>query len=88
MPSVAVTPSFAPDDRPDPKPTSSPRSISPLATVHRSFASGEIDRGLEVGLGSGLSTGAKLGVTATLGMAAYQRDRILEGARDLLDREE
>ena len=51
-------------------------------------ASGEIDRGLEVGLGSGLSTGAKLGVTATLGMAAYQRDRIVERARGLLDREE
>ena len=52
-------------------------------------ASGEIDRGLEVGLGSGLPSGTTLGVAAgALGMAAFQRDRILEGARGLLDREE
>ena len=52
-------------------------------------ASGEIDRGLEVGLGSALSSEATLGVAAgALGMAAYQRDRILERARGLLDREE
>jgi hypothetical protein len=51
-------------------------------------ASGDIDRGLEVGLGSGSSSGAKLGVTATTGMAAHQRDRLADRAPDLLYRED
>ncbi|PSP68929.1 hypothetical protein BRC85_00235 [Halobacteriales archaeon QS_1_69_70] len=51
-------------------------------------ASGDIDRGLEVGLGSGSSSGAKLGVTATACMAASQRDRLADRASDLLDRED
>ena len=52
-------------------------------------ASGEIDRGLEVGLGSALSSEATLGVAAgALGTAAFQRDRILERARELFDDDE
>ena len=46
------------------------------------------DKRVQTWLGSGLSSEATLGVTAALGMAAYQRDRIVERARGLLDREE